>query len=184
MEHVKDFLEKAKNLLIATLPQETSEERKTKESILEIAVEEQRRVYDKMFDNYQQVKSRTLVFLAAGFALMTFLYASGDIFFPKQTYGQIFYLAALGLVIFGFCALFIALQAARWEYPTEKSRLQTLDFPSKVEYLEYIKDRYILCYTLNVTVCEKKHMLLRISFYPLIIGATILVLLKIFKENI
>lgn len=162
-----------------------SERPKDYEEILKLTIEEQRRVYDCVDSNYQQIKTRTIVFLGAGFAVMTFLYSSGDIFFPEQLYGRIFYFVALGLVITGFCLLFVALQTAQWEFPTEKTRLSKLaDFRSRIAYLEYVKDRYLACYDRNIAICEKKHRLLSTSFYPLVIGATILVLLKIFKETI
>jgi hypothetical protein len=159
----------------------TTNDKDAQEALLEVAIEEQRRVYDGLCDNHQQVKSRTVVFLAAAFAAMTFLYSDGKIFYPTQQYGRIFYLAALGLVLFGFTQLFIALQGTYWEFPTERARLLKLDFPTRKRYLEYVRDRYIYCYDHNVQVCEKKHKLLKVSFTPLIIGVTILVLMKIFK---
>lgn len=151
--------------------------------LLELSIVEQKLVYHDLNDNYRQIKVRTIAFLGAGFAVMTFLYSSGEIFYPKQTYGKLFYLSGLGLVIAGFSLLFVALQAVHWEFPTEKERLKKLDFSSKRKYLEYIRDRYLLCYSINASVCEKKHRLLRMSFYPLVIGLIILIVLKLFKEG-
>ncbi len=151
------------------------------EEILELTIQEQRHVYDVLCDTHQQVKGRTVVFLAAAFAALTFLYADGNTFYPDQLYGRIFYLASLGLVLTGFGLLFVALQSAYWQFPTERSRLLSLDFPTRKKYLEYIKARYISCYDHNVQVCERKHKLLKYSFVPLVVGVTILVLLKLFR---
>jgi hypothetical protein len=57
---------------------------------LSIALEEQRRVYDWISDNYEQVRVKILTILGGGLAALTFLYASGQLFIPPQVYGRIF----------------------------------------------------------------------------------------------
>ena len=68
-------------------------------SILHTAIEEQRRVYDWLTGHYQQIRIKTLTFLGGGLTAMTFLYAGGGTFIPREIYGKIFYFLALGLVM-------------------------------------------------------------------------------------
>ena len=148
--------------------------------ILELMISEIRRADDWVNDGYKRVKTKTLTFLGGSFALLTFLYADGVTFIPKEVYGKIFYFAGLGLILGGMIALFVSLHPRRWEFSLESKDLPRLIKGSKLEYLEHVKDRYLFAYKANLKTHDKNAILLNRSFYPLILGATILVVLKIF----
>lgn len=70
-------------------------EPREEEKILEIAIEEQRRVFDHLNAGYEQAKVKLLTFIGAGLALMTYLFSSGNLFVPEELYGKIFYFTGL-----------------------------------------------------------------------------------------
>jgi hypothetical protein len=158
----------------------STEESSASTEIMEVAVEEQRRVYDQLASGYEQAKIKALTFLGGGLAAMTFLYSGRDLFIPDEIYGKIFYYVGLGLVIFAISTLFMSLKRQYWEFPTEYKDLKKLEYPNKKSYLEYVKQRYLECYEINRKAYEYKHKMLDTAFYPLVIGVTILIVLKLF----
>ena len=151
------------------------------EEVLEIAIAEQRRVYDHLCESYQHVKIKILTFLGGGLALLTFLYSDGTTFIPPQVYGRIFYFIGLTLLVSALIMLFVAIRPTYWEVPTESVDLRKLDYDSPKDYLNYVKERYLICWDINRKAFQTKQKLLDFAFYPLIFGAIILVVLKIFK---
>lgn len=154
----------------------------TEEDVLEIAIEEQRRVYDDLSQSYDHAKIKVLTFLGGGLALLTYLYStSNDLFVPQELYGQIFYFAGLTLIIGALGNLLSALRTSPWEVPTESKELRKINgSDSRLDYLRYTRDRYLACWDNNIKVYESKQRTLNISFMPLILGAIILIVLKTF----
>ena len=133
-----------------------------------------------LHDGYQRVKTKTLTFIAASLATLTFLYADGEIFVPAQTYGKIFYFAGLGLMIGAMIMLFASLLPRHWEFSLESKDLKQFEDSTKIKYLEHVKERYLTAYKMNFNTYEENHKTLNRAFFPLIIGAILLVVLKIF----
>lgn len=153
---------------------------KDKIEILEITIEEMRRVHDWLDQAYVRMKSRIITYLGGGLVALTFLYSGGDTFIPPQVYGKIFYFVGLGLVLGALIVLFIALLPRHWEFSIEDTDLEELSFVTKRDYVEYVKNRYMTSYKMNLNTYESNHKLLNRGFFPLIIGAIILTVLKIF----
>lgn len=130
----------------------------------------------------QNVNIKTLTLAGAGLAVLTYLYGSGDFFIPDEVYGKIFYAIGATLLVGAVSVLLYAVKpSGKWELPTEtKQSLQGLSETDKRKYLEYVKDRYIYCYTENGRYYHSKQRLMNLSFYPLVFGAIILVVIKIF----
>ena len=150
------------------------------EKTLETMIEELRRMNDWVDHAYQRVKTKTLTFLGGGLAVLTFLYSNGETFIPTETYGRIFYFCGLGAVLGAIIMLFAALLPRMWEFSIESKDIDTVEKYSGVEYLKYVKDRLFLTYRTNIETYDKNQRLLNRSFYPLVFGAIILVVLKIF----
>ena len=146
---------------------------------LKTTIDELRRVYDWLCNAYGEVKVKILTFIGGDLAVLTFLYSDGNTFIPKQTYGQVFYFIGLGLTILGLGYLFSAIRPKYWEFPTEHKDLEKMDFDSELEYLDYVKERYLYCYNIDIKVYEDKQKLLNTSFYLLIFGAIILTIIKV-----
>jgi len=149
--------------------------------VLRITVEEQRREYDILSDSKHRVANKTLTLTGAGLALLTFLYADGEIFIPTEIYGQIFYTVGALLNIGALATLLFATKpSGTWELPPEIDTLESLDEKDERKYLEYIKNRYITCYKSNAKHYQTKQRLMNMSFYPLVFGAIILIIIKLF----
>jgi hypothetical protein len=152
-----------------------------KKAVLRIAIDEQRLVAQKLHEDYYQMKTRILTYLGGGLAVLTFLYSRADgTFIPDETYGKIFYFAGLGMMVMAISLLLYALTPAEWEVPTENVKLELLEGDNDLEYLAYVKLRYVACYKTNIRAYTTKQKLLNTSFFPLIFGAIILVVLNIF----
>lgn len=155
---------------------------KVQEDILTIAVEEQRKVYDWIADGTTQVRIKILALLGGGLTALAFLYSAGSLFIPPQTYGKIFYFSAIGMLVVAFTALIHSLKPLHWEFPIEdKDLLKISKVQTKLEYLEYVKEKYMECYTINISAYNYKQKLFNVSLYPLIFGIIILVVIKLFK---
>lgn len=135
----------------------------SQDDMIELAISELQRISDTLNHSYDQTKIKVLTFLGAGLAILTYLYQGGDIFFPHQVYGMIFYCIGLGLTLAALTILFIALSPVTWYYPTELKDVQKFKFKNKTELLEYIKEEYINTITNNTVSYERKQTLLNIS---------------------
>lgn len=162
----------------------TSDNKSHEVENLKTAIDELRRVYDWLCNAYSELKVKILAFVGGALATMTFLYSDRETFIPEQTYGKIFYFAGLGLVILALGYLFMAMQPKHWEFPTEHKDLEDpkfqSDFTSEKKYLLYVKNRYLLAYSIDIKVYEIKQGLTNKAFYMLIAGAIILIVLKLF----
>lgn len=153
--------------------------------ILEIAIEEQRRSDSWIAHNYDNVRNKILTLLGGGLAALTFLYSSGNsngsLFIPPEVYGKIFYFIALFLILFGISGLIMALRPRHWEFTTESRELASIStVQSKLKYLQYVKERYMIAYKNNIVAYENKQKLFNISLYPLVFGIMMLVIIKLF----
>lgn len=148
--------------------------------VIELAIDELRRIYDSLNHNYDQVKIKILTFLGGGFALLSFLYAGGDLFIPNEPHGRIFYFAGLALILTAMVILFYALRPCTWYFPTEFKDLRKLDYKDKNSFLLYVKEEYLDSLIRNGESYELKQRLLNTATYQLIIGAIILVVLNQF----
>lgn len=151
----------------------------TDETLLEILTE-QRRVYDDLNVLYTQVRTKIVTFFGAGLALAAFLYRDGELFFPTQLYGQIFYSVGALLFIASLVILFIALRSVLWSYPTDLDRLSEANFKDRNAFLLYMKGEYLKVMANNLPKYEMKQRLLAIGSYQLIIGGIMLIVINVF----
>ncbi len=147
---------------------------------LGVTIEELRRTMDWLSSAYDTVKTKTLTYIGAGLALLTFLYANGDIFFPSETYGRIFYIIGFALIVSALVMLFVSMLPRSWEFSIDSDDLDDMNFVDTNHYLQYVKNNYMNAYRRNRRTYQKNHRILALSFFPLIIGAIILIVLKIF----
>lgn len=150
------------------------------DEILTHSISELKHTIDWLNSAYESIKAKTLAFLGAGLALLTYLYSSGDLFFPDEMYGRIFYCIGLALVLTSLVMLFRSLWPRRWEFTIDSNDLEDMNFTDKNHYLQYVKEIHIKAYRANLLTYTKNHKILHTAFFPLIVGAIILVVLKIF----
>ena len=157
-----------------------------KVAILKTTLDEQRRVYDWVSENFRHAGYRALTYAGGGLAVLTYLYtgtsspATDSLFIPEATYGKIFYFIGVILVAFGLYSMLRAALPKAYELPTEQERLSELDkFASELEYLQYVNRRYTKCYASNIRACAERQKHLDTGFLPLVFGAIILVVIKV-----
>lgn len=155
--------------------------------ILELEIEEQRRDYDVLKEAYESAKVKNITFLAAGLALLTYLYASTSgsnlrekLFIPKEAYGVIIYGASAAMFLFALAMLLYALKTRRWSTAYDNNQEEMVSAHGYEYYLQYMKRRYLSVYSNNSATYKAKQTLLDMSFIPLVSGGIILVVLKTF----
>jgi hypothetical protein len=163
--------------------------------LLQIALAEQRRFHDELTASYRGLRNKILYFIGAILAVMTFLYAgatddaksvSERLFIPSELYGVIFYFFGLFCLIY---ALFTLVKGARpdtqWNVPTDTIEEHVIGKVNskmrQADFLQEIVDEYETSSKLNLTVHGNKSEAIRSSFFPLLIGAIILVVLRFFQ---
>jgi len=159
-----------------------------RKAILRATIDELRHTFNWIDSAHTRMKTKALAFIGGGLATLTFLYADADIFLPPQTYGKIFYFVGLGLLLTSLVMLLsVSLKPAHWEFSIEDKDIEAVKFPSnkdflanEEEYLLYLKERYYMAYKMNLSMYEYACKWLNRAFIPLLSGAIVLAVLKIF----
>lgn len=151
------------------------------DEMLKVTIEELRRTNDWLSEAYDKVKVKTFTFLGGGLGLLVFLYSpDGDIFFPIETYGRIFYVIGFASLVSSLVMLFFSLLPRMWIFSIDRDEIVEMNFTDDNHYLQYVKSNQLKAYEANSKTYAKNHRVLALSFYPLIIGAIILIVLKTF----
>ena len=155
--------------------------------ILELQLEEQRKDYSFLCEAYESAKVKNITFLAAGLALLTYLYASSEdgdlrskLFIPQQPYGVIVYTISTLLFISALVLLIYALRPRKWGTAYDSGQEEILTQQDYEFYLRYMCRRYDTISKVNTKSYAIKQNLLDMSFLPLIVGGILLVVLKTF----
>lgn len=155
---------------------------------LELRLDEQRRDHDCIERLYESAKIRVITYLAAGLALLGYLYASvptsattlkDKLFFPNEPYGAIIYALALAIYMFGLVTLLVALRPMNWStaYDNEQEDILMQDYET---YLNYMSKRYLRASRINGKSYSNKQHMLNLAFPSIVLGAILLLLLKTF----
>ena len=164
-------------------------------SILLTALEEQRRFHDEITNSFDNIKSKTVLYIGAMLTVLTFLYSGAldntksmraRLFMPTELYGMLFYFFGLACVIY---ALFVLIRAMRsdtqWEVYTETAERRVIGGVDKKlnqkEYLQEMVDGYELATNKNLKAHGIKAEAIKTAFSPMIGGAIILVVLRFFQ---
>lgn len=152
-------------------------------SINRVAIEELRRSIDVLNRSDDKLRFKNLTFIAAAFAVLTYLYGSGDLFIPPQIYGRILYFIGLSFLLTSVIIFLMELRPYRWELTTEIKQLKSIKQSTESDYLEYVKAEYISTFTANAGVYEKRHSWIQLGFILLIVGGFTLIIIKTFPDN-
>ena len=162
-----------------------------KESI-RLYIEEQRRYHDELTHSFSVQKTRIYAYIGAILAVLAFLYSGAldenktttreKLFIPDELYGQVFYAFGLFLLLYALGKL---VQGARpnsiWTVALQSKDYKKVESKSEGEYLVELKDYYEDARSSNIVQYSEKHEALRDSFYPMLLGAIILVVLRYFQ---
>ena len=163
--------------------------------VLKVAVNEQRRFHDELTGSFRGLRTKIITFIGAILALLTFLYAGATttkvpetrstvdrLFFPSELYGQIFYLVGLTCLIYALAKLVHGAKPdAQWSVPFEQSDFASLKDTDERVYLEKLKDEYVKATDNNLRMHAKKSEAMKDSFYPMLVGGILLVVLRYFQ---
>ncbi len=163
------------------------EKEQDKVRALELALQEQRKDYDILHGMHEGLKIRNITFLAAALGLLGYLYTGTEkgslkerLFLPDEPYGVIFYASGLLLLLGSIAALMVAMAKNRiWSTAYDDDQEEHL-LDSYKGYLIYMIKRYLKISRSNGSCYEHRRYLISISFIPMVLGATILILLKTF----
>lgn len=164
-------------------------------SILSVALDEQRRFHDELTHSYDTIKSKTVLYIGAILAVLTFLYSGAlnesktmreRLFIPAELYGMLFYFFGLACIAY---ALFILIRSmrsvVRWEVYTditEKRVVNGIDEElGQREYLQDMVDGYEGATERNLKLHAAKYDAIKNAFSPMVGGAIILIVLRFFQ---
>lgn len=158
-------------------------------SKLQNAIVEEQRTYDYIDGLFKRVGEKALTYFGGGLAVLTLLYTARIsptepfLFMPPELYGKIFYGAGVLLVVYGLWHLYQAILPRDWELPTEHDKKDTILSMTDRGYLEYILERYYICYFINIKSLSRRQRGVSKGFNPLVLGAIILLVIKIIGGN-
>lgn len=163
--------------------------------ILKASLDEQRRFHDELTSAFRNERNKIVYFIGTILAILTFLYAGATdttktvaerLFIPDELYGLIFYFAGLFSLMYALVSLIRGARPdTQWNVPSdviEESVLNKVDRTmTEQDFLQRLVDEYEQSTSMNLKVHTKKSEAIRTSFFPLLIGAIILIVLRFFQ---
>lgn len=179
LNKILDTIKEIKGLLLKDTeqPRNASEE-KSRENVLELALEELRNIYNRLDGSYDLARTKILTFLGAGLALLSYLYGGGDLFIPDERYGKVLYFIGLGLVIASVTLLLHSVRPVQWAVPIETEMRKMLRTKQRIDMLELLVEEYVECMESNIPKYERKMVYLNSAFTQLLCGGIILLVIK------
>lgn len=158
---------------------------------LKTYIAEQQRYHDELTQANRGIRTKNGTYIGATLALLAFLYSGAvdstkstaeRLFIPNELYGQVFYFFGLVLVLFSLGKL---IHGARpngtWTVAVESKDTHLIENMSSKDYLIKLKNDYENARQLNVQQFEKNVTTFKDAFYPLLLGAIILIILRYFQ---
>ena len=163
--------------------------------ILSTTLDEQRRFHDEITKSFDNIKSKIILYIGAILAVMTFLYSSAldggkttqeRLFIPKELYGVLFYFFGLMCLIYALSVLIRAMRMdTQWEVYTETAERHVVggvdEKLAHQEYLQEMVNGYETAISKNLRSHRIKSVAIQTAFSPMIAGAIILVVLRLFQ---
>ena len=170
LKNIEEFFKKPSRALVAA-----DADRK---EVLELALEELRIIYGRLDESLATVKLRTLTFLGAALALLTYLYGQGDLFIPNEQYGRVFYFLGLGMLLSSIGFLLRSIKSMAWSVPIESKLGKMRGHKTRLGLLELIVDEYLECMAGNIVKYERKAAYLNYGFVLSLCGGILLLVIK------
>ena len=158
---------------------------------LKTYIAEQQRYHDELTRNYQHKQTKIVTYIGAILAFLAFLYSGAlnsaeptliRLFIPEELYGQIFYVAGLFMLIYALSKLIHGARPnGEWTVAINSKDVKMVEETSEDDYLLKLKDDYESARSDNIIQNNKKHLAIRDSFYPMLMGAIIMIVLRYFQ---
>jgi hypothetical protein len=164
-------------------------------AILHVALDEQRRFHDELTRSFDVIKSKIVYYIGAILATMTFLYSGAldehkstleKLFIPNELYGMLFYFFGVICLLYSLAVLAKGMRPdIRWNVYTEATEQRVVGGVdtslSEREYLQDMVDGYESYTNTNLESHNKKSEATRAAFFPMVMGAIILTVLRLFQ---
>lgn len=151
-------------------------------SILQTTLEEQRQFHAEITSSFENIKSKTVLYIGAILAILTFLYSGAlneeksmreRLFIPVELYGMLFYFFGLACIAYALAILVRSMmKAPQWEVYTETADRRIIGgidaTLSRKEYLQEMVDGYENATNSNLKAHRVKYDALKNSFSPMI----------------
>jgi hypothetical protein len=158
---------------------------------LKTYIHEQQRFHDELTGSFHKIGTKIITYIGATLALLVFLYSGAldsakptldRLFIPDELYGKLFYFLGLFLVLYALTRLIHGSRpGGHWTVACNSSDLTTVESMTDTEYLVKLKNDYDEARIANAKEHTKKYEALRDAFYPLLLGATIMIVLRYFQ---
>ncbi len=158
---------------------------------LRIYINEQRHFHDELTTANLSLKNKIATYIGAILAFMAFLYVGAldesktvleRLFIPDELYGKIFYAAGL---LFLLMALGKLINGSRpngtWSVGYESSDINSIEIMKEEDYLIKLKNDNDNARKSNILQYNSKFTSLKDSFYPMLLGATIMIVIRYFQ---
>jgi len=121
---------------------------KDKIETIQIVIDDLRRLFDHISNNYSSLKNRVLGLIAGEVAVISFIFSGKGFNLKMFTSAEkIFFFAGVALLAVAFGQLLWIIGTADWQIPLDLKESKKLykRFNSKLDYLEDIKEDYESC---------------------------------------
>lgn len=154
-------------------------------------IDEQRRFHDELTSSFNGLRSKIATYIGLILAFLAFLYAGAldenkttlqRLFIPEELYGKVFYSLGLFMILYALGKLIHGARPnGQWSVAFQSSDYTEIENMTELDYLLKQKNDYEASRKENVTTHNKKHEAVRDSFYPLLLGAIVLIVLRYFQ---
>jgi|GEM_PF-932159 len=158
---------------------------------LKLYIKEQQRYHDELTSSYGELRTKIQAYIGAILAFLAFLYAGAldahkttlqRLFIPDALYGKIFYFFGLFLIFYGLGKLVHGSRPKGvWTVALQSKDVKNVERMSEAEYLINLKDSYEDARRDNIRQYNTKADSFRDAFYPLLLGAIIMIVLRYFQ---
>lgn len=158
---------------------------------LKLYVAGQQKFHDELTTAHIGVINRIVTYIGAVLAFLTFLYIGAldttksvaeRLFIPDELYGKIFYVAGLFFILLALGRLIHGFRPnGTWSVGFRSSDINEIEEMDEEAYLIKLKNDNDEARKSNISQYEKAFGSLKAAFYPLLIGAIVLIVLRYFQ---
>lgn len=163
----------------------------TDKKALKKYIDEQDKWHNELTTANNGAKAKIMTYIGVILGLLVFLYSSAldakkdyleRLFIPDELYGRIFYSVGLFLLLFALGKLIHGARPnGEWHVGYKSSDSKRVEGMSEEEYLIKLKNDNDKARECNMNAYNKRWTTIKDSFYPMLIGAIIMVVLRYFQ---
>lgn len=163
----------------------------TDKQTLKEYIKQQENFYNAITGANHNLKNKIMTYTGTILALLAFLYSGAldekksvlqKLFIPEELYGKIFYAVGLFLVLYAFGKLLKGARPnGRWHMGFASDDVKLVENMKEEDYLKKLKDDNDEALDCDLKEYNSRFVAIKDSFYPMVIGGIILVVLRYFQ---